>query len=259
MAKILKIQGLGDESNRSFPLGILIGAGIVVLLIILLNSPLFSLRTFEVEGNERVSDEKIMKDLELSYGTNLFRYFLKHLGKSDEITVDSRLSTVDVYFRWPSKVVVEVEESETIGYVYFQGSYLCIDQKGQVADSTRDPDDDLPVIVGLNVGDFSIGQPLGTSDGERYEAVMTIGANLRKYELTRTVKEINVRNLDDILITTDRLMAHCGSMSDMGRKVNIIAELSKNPDVPEGILHMENLNEQIYIETQVEGGDPVGE
>lgn len=257
MAKILKVRGLGDD-KRSWPIGLLIGVAIVLLLVAILNSPLFSLKEFEVEGNLRVSDEAIMDDLGLSYGTNLFRYAIRQMGQ-DPPKVDPRLSSVDVYMRWPSRVYVEVEESETIGYVYFQGTYLCIDQKGQVASSTNEPDGDLPIIVGLTVGDFSIGEPLGTSDGERYEAVMSIGANLRKYEITTVVKEINIRNMDDIIMTTDHLVAHCGSMTDMGQKINVIAELSKRRGVPDGVLHIENLNEQIYIETEITGGKPVGE
>ena len=258
MAKILKVRGLGEEGYRSWPIGLAIGAGILVLLIILLNSPIFSLKTFEVEGNNRVSSEAIMEELELSYGQNLFRYAISPFNKTPP-TVDSRLSQVDVYFHWPSTVRVEVEESETIGYVYFQGTYLCIDQKGQVASSTNQPDDDLPVIVGLTVGDFSIGEPLGTSDGERYEAVMSIGSNLRKYDISRVVKQINVRNLEDIILVTNKLTCHCGSMTDMGQKINVIAELTKKAGVPRGILHIENMSDQIYIETEQSGGTPVGE
>ena len=237
MAKILKVQGFGEEKVRSWLLGLAIGVGIIILLIILLNSPIFSLKTFEVEGNNRVSEETIMEELGLDYGQNLFRYAISHIGKNPP-TVDSRLSSVDVYF---------------------QGTYLCIDQKGQVASSTNQPDDDLPVIVGLTVGNFSIGEPLGTSDGERYEAVMSIGSNLRKYDISRVVKEINIRNLEDIIMTTDRLVCHCGSMTDMGQKINVIAELSQKSGIPRGILHIESMSDQIYIETEQSGGTPVGE
>ena len=258
MATILKVQGLGEERVRSWLIGLGIGFGIIVLILILLNSPIFSLKTFEVEGNNRVSDETIMEELGLEYGQNLFRYAISHVGKTPP-TVDSRLSTVDVYFHWPSTVRVVIEESETIGYVYFQGTYLCIDQKGQVASSTNEPDEDLPDITGLTVGDFSIGEQLGTSDGERYEAVMSIGSNLRKYDISRVVKEINIRNLEDIILTTNKLVCHCGSMTDMGQKINVIAELSQKAGVPRGILHIENLSDQIYIETEQSGGTSVGE
>ncbi|MBO4886792.1 MAG: FtsQ-type POTRA domain-containing protein [Firmicutes bacterium] len=260
MATILKVQGLGEEKVRSWLIGLGIGVGILIILIILLNSPIFSLKTFEVEGNNRVSDETIMDELGLSYGQNLFRYAVSHLGKTPP-TVDSRLSSVDVYFDWPSTVRVEVEESETIGYVYFQGTYLCIDQKGQVASSTNQPDDDLPIIIGLTVGNFSIGEPLalGTGDGERYEAVMSIGSNLRKYGISEVVKEINIRNLEDIILTTNKLVCHCGSMTDMGQKINVIAELSRKAGVPRGILHIESMSDQIYIETEQSGGKSVGE
>jgi hypothetical protein len=73
------------------------------------------------------------------------------------------------------------------------------------------------------------------------------------------VKEINIRNLEDIIMTTDRLVCHCGSMTDMGQKINVIAELSQKSGIPRGILHIESMSDQIYIETEQSGGTPVGE
>jgi len=245
LSEILKVKGLG-EGKRDWHRGFLIGIGLLLLFIILLNTPLFSMKTFIVEGNERVETEDIMRDLDLSYGTNLFRYALTH--HSDDITVDSRLSTVDVYFRWPSTVRVVVEESETIGYVYFQGTYLCIDRKGQVATSTNTPDEDIPIITGMNVGSFSIGDSLGTDDTERYEAVMTIGTNLRKYEIVDQIKEVNVRVLDDIVMRTEHLEIRLGDINDMGGKINIVAEILKTSGVPDGVLHIEDIDEEIYLE-----------
>lgn len=255
MADILKVDGLGDQpeqapklpqaEEKSSHLGWWIGLGILAAILLILNSPIFSLRHFEVEGNERVTDEAIMEDLGLSYGTNLFRYALSHLHADPD--VDPRLTTVDVYFQWPSTVKVVVEEGETIGYVYFQGTYLCIDRKGQVASSTSQPDEDLPVITGLDVGSFTVGQQLTTNDQEKYAAVMTIGSNVRKYGLEAVVEQINVRSLDNIVLTTKKWTVNCGDLTDIGKKIAILAELNKNPDVPSGVIHMEDLSSQVYL------------
>ena len=219
---------------------------LLVLAVIILNSDIFALKSYEVKGNERVSSEAIMNDLGLKEGTNLFRYALSHLNSTP--SVDSRLSTVDVYFKWPNRVEVVVEESQTIGYVYFQGTYLCIDRKGQVASTTSVPDEDLPIITGLVIKSFSIGESLNTGDAERYDAVVSIGANLRKYSLETVVNEINVRSLDDIVLKTDRMEIRVGSMTDIEQKISIAASVLEQKGLPVGTLHIESLSDQIYIE-----------
>jgi len=162
--------------------------------------------------------------------------------------VDPRLSAVDIYIEWPNTVRIVVDESMTIGYVYFQGTYLCIDRKGQVAASTHTLDEDLPVIRGLEVGSFMLGESLDTSDTERYEAVVSVCSILRKHELSTVIKEVNVLALNDIVLYTDDMDIHCGGMDDMEQKVNAIAALLAKEDLPKGILHIEDLDQQVYIE-----------
>lgn len=246
MAKVLKIQNhFKPPKINQKKFWITMGA-VLLLVLLLLNSSIFSLKHVEVVGNERVTEEEILEDLDLKMGDNLFRYMITHWNT--EPRVDPRLSEVDVYISWPDTVKIEVDESMTIGYVYFQGTYLCIDRKGYVATSTYTLDEDLPVIKGIEVGSFSLGESLDTQDTERYEAVVSICSMLRKHELSTVVKEVNVRSLDDIILYTDRMDMHCGDMSDMEKKINVIASILANPDTPAGVLHIENLNQQVYIE-----------
>ena len=246
MARILKIEnGFHPPKIDRKTLWMIIG-GIVLFLLLLLNSSVFSLKTVKLEGNERVSQEAILEDLDLAMGDNLFRYMLTHWNMDP--VVDPRLSSVDIYMEWPSTVRIVVDESMTIGYVYFQGTYLCIDRKGQVAASTHALDEDLPVIRGLEVGSFTLGESLDTSDTQRYEAVVSVCSILRKHELSTIIKEVSVLALNDIVLYTDDMTICCGSMDDMEQKVNVIAALLAKPDLPKGILHIEDLDQQVYIE-----------
>ncbi len=246
MARILKIEnGFHPPKIDRKKFWLIVGA-VILLVLLLLNSSIFSLKHVELEGNERVSQEAILEDLDLAMGDNLFRYMLSHWN-TDPV-VDPRLSAVDIYIKWPNTVRIVVDESMTIGYVYFQGTYLCIDRKGQVAASTHTLDEDLPVIRGLEVGSFMLGESLDTSDTDRYEAVVSVCSILRKHELSTVIKEVNVLALDDIVLYTDDMDIHCGDMDDMEQKVNAIAALLAEKDLPKGILHIEDLDQQVYIE-----------
>lgn len=246
MARILKIRNRFEESKKSRKTLWLILAAVLLLIIIVLNSSLFSLKYVEIEGNERVSDEDIMNDLDLEIGMNLFRYFISHINA--EPKVDPRLNSVDIYVSWPDTIRVEVTESMTIGYVYFQGTYLCIDRRGTVASSTYSLDEDLPIIKGIEVGSFSLGEVLDTKDTERYNAVVSLCSVLRKHELSTIVKEVNIRDITDIVIYTDKLEIHCGSMDNMEQKVGVIRSILEEYANLKGVLHVEDLSQQVYFE-----------
>lgn len=252
MARVLKIQNgyqPPKKSRKKLWLGI---AAVILLALLILNSSIFSLKHVEIEGNERVSQEEILEDLELEMGMNLFRYMITHLNAQPK--VDPRLSSVDIYFSWPNTVRIQVDESMTIGYVYFQGTYLCIDRKGHVATSTYTLDEDLPIIKGIEVGSFSLGESLDTKDTQRYEAVVSVCSILRKHELSEVVSEVNVRNLDDIILYTEKLEIHCGDMTEMEQKIGVIGSILEKPEIPAGILHIEDLDQQVYIEPKVQPG-----
>ena len=89
---------------------------------------------------------------------------------------------------------------------------------------------------------------MDTSDTERYEAVVSVCSILRKHELSTVIKEVNVLALNDIVLYTDDMDIHCGGMDDMEQKVNAIAALLAKEDLPKGILHIEDLDQQVYIE-----------
>ncbi len=260
--KILTVEGRFKKAKNVFSGSEHLKAwGLVLALILaaflLLNSSIFNLKSYEIRGNERVADQTILVDLGLKEGTNLFRYAISHLNAHP--VVDPRLSTVDVYFEWPSKVRIVVEESTTIGYVYFQGTYLCIDRKGQVANTTSSMDEDLPLIVGLTVGSFNIGECLNTDDVLRYDAVVAVGTAIRKYDLQTTVNEINVRVLDDIVLQTDKMEIRVGTITDVERKISVVAGVLDMKDIPSGVIHIEDMNSQIFIEpfdSYVEEGSP---
>ena len=62
------------------------------------------------------------------------------------------------------------------------------------------------------------------------------------------IKEVNVLALDDIILYTDTMDIHCGTMEDMEQKINAIAAILDEPSIPDGILHIEDLDQQVYIE-----------
>lgn len=249
MARVLKIyRDSKQKALRRLTVWLLVFFLLLILLLVL-NSSLFQIKTITIEGNQRMTAEEIQKDFGLEKGTNLFRYFLNHVGR--KFSPDPRLDSVDVYVQWPSGVRIVVQESVTIGYVYFQGTYLCLNQSGCVVDSTYYLEEELPVIRGLSIGSFALGEPLSTTDAERYQAIVYIGTILQKYDLSRIVREIDVRDMNSIVLYTDNLEIYCGSRTDMDMKIAVIHSVISKDATLSGVMHVEDLSKQIYIESKL--------
>lgn len=249
MARVLKIhRSTRGKGHKKFTVGLLI-LFLFLIVILVLNSSIFSIRTIEIEGNQRMSKEEIMADFGLEEGVNLFRYFLNHIGR--KFSPDPRLDSVDVYINWPDGVRIVVEESVTIGYIYFQGTYLCLNQSGYVVDSTYSLQQELPVIKGLTVGSFTLGETPSTTDDEKYKEIVTIGATLQKYGLGETVLEIDVRDMQNIILYTKNLTIYCGSKEDIDMKIAVIHSVLEKDNSVSGSMHVEDLSKQIYIESNL--------
>ncbi len=230
---------------------LIVGLILLALLtaaVVAANSSLFELTEVSVEGNAAVSDGEIKEMLGLSEGTNLIRYFLKHFGR--ELPLDQRFKKLDVYFDWPHAARIEVEEESLIGCLYYQGAYLCLNRLGMVMDSFSELPEGLALIRGVTVGSFVVGEVPVTDDPEPFELVLSIGRILEKYGLSRSVKEINVRQPDSIVLYAEKLDVCCGSRDHLDEKLYVLKCLwDEQPEIS-GVLHIENLDKQIYLESK---------
>lgn len=240
------------KKKKRIKIGRLIGWLLVLALIGLavffLTAKRFELREIEVVGNRYLSEEEIAEDIGLTPGTHLVRYMLKSLVSQPEVSL--KLKSLDLYTYWPDKVRIEVTEENFVGYIYFQGRYLWLNRQGIVIDSTAEKEIALPEIEGVEVGSFALGQAPVTKDNEPFSAVLEAANILGKYGLEEKVTRINVRHLDDMLLYTDLLEIRLGDSAQIDLKINALGEFLKAYPDRTGILHLEDIENQVYLETK---------
>ena len=252
MSKVIHLDERGGIRNhrRRHVSKLWIIPGMIVLILLVLNSPLFSVREVTIEGNERISDETIMDNLEISLNMNLFRYCVGHLN--NDFDVDPLVDTLDVYIEWPDAISITVTEKSVMGYIPYMGLYLCIDTLGCVLDSVHEIDEGIPLLTGVTVQSFSLGEAVDTEDTERFTIMLSVLTVLEKYELLDQVDEISVSDAEDIHLYIDDLDVSMGSEDDLDRKVAAVVSVLEDEDRPSGILHIEDLDGQVYIESSEE-------
>ena len=221
---------------------------LIGLVIFFLTSKRFELREIEVVGNRYISAEEIAEDVGLTKGTHLVRYMLKSLVNKPEVSL--KLKSIDLYTLWPDKVRIEVAEENFVGYIYFQGTYLCLNRQGIVIDSTPEKTIALPEITGLELGSFTLGEAPIAKDNAPFFAVLEVATVLSKYGLSEKVTGINVRHLDDMILYSELLETRLGDGTLIDYKINALDQFMKTYPTVSGILHLEDVENQVYLQTK---------
>lgn len=118
-----------------------ISAGLIVFslaaagLFALLLTPLFSVKSIIVQGNQTVSQESIIKGSGIVEGTNIFDISLSRVR--DNIEGMERISSVKVKRILPSAIKITVVEGAPIVYIYDNGDCVGITADGRVTDVVR--------------------------------------------------------------------------------------------------------------------------
>lgn len=245
MGKIVEIQNQ-RRRRRVWPWVVLF---LIAATVAFALSPFFKVERVDVVGNDRVPREIILSNLEMEDGMNLVRYSLSHLQQ--EFELDPLILTADIYIQWPRHVKVEVTEKKVMGYIPYMGMYLCIDTTGSVLDSVHEIAPGTPLLKGITVKSFGLGQQVDTEDTERFTIMLDCLKVLEKYDLLTRTDEISVARSDDIhlLLQEEQLDVSLGSAQDLDRKISAVVVILEDEGRPAGTLHLEDMDGQVYIES----------
>lgn len=247
MGKIVEINA--KKKRKKIKKGPLIVLFLIAAIVAFAFSPFFQVEEVEIEGNERVTDEIILDDLDMHNGMNLIRYCVTHYNK--EFELDPLVLSADVYIKWPRHVTVMVEEKKVMGYIPYMGMYLCIDTTGSVLDSIHEIAEGTPLLKGITVKSFGLGEPVDTEDTERFTIMLDCLKVLEKYDLLTKTDEISVARSDDIHLTLkeEQLDVSLGTADDLDRKISAVVVILEDEGRPAGTLHLEDMDGQVYIES----------
>ena len=219
---------------------------LAVLVVVAVGTMFFRIKEVRVTGTETVSAEQLKSDLGIREGMNMFYFLIASKLKTPQVS--PRIESVDVYVDWPDALDIEVKERTVVAYVSYMGMYLCLDEAGYVIDSTYYLGEEMPVITGIQVKSFRLGEPLNTSSTSLSQTIMEICMSLRKYGIAGEVVRVDMTDTSDTRLYTERLEIRMGETEDIDLKMQAFAAILKKTPDAEGILHLEDLEGQIYLE-----------
>lgn len=193
-------------------------------------SPLLDIRTVEIVGTHRVTEEDIRAVAAVPVGSPLAR--LDTEGVRQRVGAVRQVTDVSVVRRWPHTVRIVVAERQPAVAVPDGVWFVLVDGEGVAFDTVSETPAGVPLVVGATAGS------LGPA---RVTAVVEVLAALPA-EIRRRATEVSVGTVDSVTVTLDEgVRVVWGSGEDGARKAAVLTALMRtqasvydvtSPDAP---------------------------
>lgn len=222
---------------------IFIGLVVVALIaIIIMVCPFFNIKQKIIVGNNVVTNDTILKTIEVTDQTvNLYAF--NSLKAESNLLKNPYIQSVDFSRHFPDTLEIDITERKVCGYVPYMGNYLYIDNNGRVLDIQSSYTQPLPVVIGLDFTEFTLGEILKVNNNDAFEIVVELAKLISKYELLNDIIKVDVSKTSDIHIYVNKIDVLFGNFTDYNWKMSALNEILKNlsPD-DKGILDISSSN-----------------
>lgn len=207
----------------------------IIVILCAMFSPLFNIKTIEVNGNKIVTKNEIISLSKIQIEENSFK-----LGKGKikkQIKENAYIQDVKITRKLPSTILIEVEEREPAYLLEYAGSYVVIDKQGYMLEIKTEKIS-LPIIQGeiTETSSFTVGNRLCTEDLERLAVISKIVELAKVNDIYTIITGIDISNKENIklIFETEEKVAYLGDSSNMNTKILMIKSILEKEEGKSG-------------------------
>ncbi|MDO5478247.1 MAG: FtsQ-type POTRA domain-containing protein [Clostridia bacterium] len=239
--------------KRGFFSFLLILLILLCMALIVIKTPLFNIETISVEGNVLVSDEDIIGASGIEVGQNILSH--KSSYYEELILALPYISKVDIEKKFPSDVIITVEEEYEYAAVELETRTVICDKYGKsikIAQAAEETEK-LIKVSGCKTGVFETGGYIELSDEIATETMKRCFLCISDYGFLDVTK-VDISDVDNIVFTVgDSLIVKVGKLGDddeLSYKMAYIKEVVDTlPHGISGIIDATNLEAGVSYRT----------
>ena len=204
--------------------------------VVLLSSDLLVIREFEIVGNHEVAVDDIL----LASGISLRQNILSFSPRAAQNSIENLpfVRSALVLRDYPDRVVISVSERMPIAYTRFFNTYLLLDNHGMVLDVSATAARGLPVVVGLDITSFAVGEYLDLANLRIFDCIILLSGAFARHNFD-LAQMVDISNPAQIRIIADGIIINFGSTDDSDRKIqDIAAIIQAMPSDVRGQIHI---------------------
>lgn len=198
---------------------------ICFLIILALNTDLFTINNIEVIGNNKLSKENIILGSSINKGENIFRISTRQ-GEKNLINLPY-IKEVSIKRKLPKGIFIEVVERKEIFQIKNISSLAVIDEEGYILDIKDNEDENLPLFSGLNIEDKKIGENINTA--EDIELNLEFIKEGQALGLLSKMKEVDMADNNNVNIELNNgILVAFGDINNVKYKLSLLNEVIKD-------------------------------
>ena len=223
---------------------------LAILVVLFLVSPTFIIDEIHISGNELVSTDDIMDMLGIDGTTSLVFFNIYTAGRN--ILQNFYISDIAFRRELPNTLHVYITERRPIAYVeHLPGVFLLLDDDGFVIEVKDQMTERLPLLTGLGVARFQLGQRIQIPTATAFNAIVHYALLLDHHGLIERIAYVNVSDTNNIRIVVGYMEFNVGGVMGADEKVRTILgmlDALPNADIMRGFVDMRNIDSQYFLE-----------
>ena len=197
-----------------------ITVGVITVSIILFSSSLFNIKKIDVEGNEGISDEKIISLSSIELYTNIFK-----INKNDiikKIKENAYIEDVTISKKLPSKIILTIEERKPKYMLQFADSYVYVNNQGYMLEISNEKLD-IPILIGFttDLSNIKAGNRINIDDLKKMDMVIKIYETAKSNDLGNLVTKIDISNEKNytLILESEGKKVYLRDCSDLNTRI----------------------------------------
>ena len=191
-----------------------------VTVILVLCSPLFDIKNIEVEGNLKLSKERIISVSTLQNHTNIFKFNSRIVkGKIEEIAY---IDNAEITRKFPSTVKIVIEERQPKYMLQFADSYVYINNQGYMLEISNEKLE-LPILIGFttDLSNIKAGNRINVTDLKKMDMVIKIYEAIKSNGLGELVNKIDISNDKNyaIILENEGKIVYLGDCTELNTRI----------------------------------------
>ena len=207
--------GLGIKASKC----LLVFFFILLILLVLAISPLFNVAQITVSGNINRPTDELIRTAGLDNPINIFAVSTRGIQKA--LLKDPYINGASITKDYINRTIdLNISERMLRGYVeYMPGTFLYIDETGRILEVSTRFTEKLPVIVGLDLRPFTVGQLLDAPHQKSFETLTTLAQLFHKHGLESDVIKVSLQDNDNTRLYVGNIAVDLGDIRDADVKL----------------------------------------
>lgn len=198
----------------------------ITLILCAMFSPLFNIKTIEVQGNEKMTENEIISLSQIQINENTFQLNKGKIKK--RIKENAYINQVTIKRKLPSGIIITVEERKPAYLLEYGGGYLYLDKQGYFLEIAQEKLE-LPILqeASTDTTEFVVGNRLNEKDLEKLPILARIMELAQINSIDSLITRIDIGEKEDIklIFETKQKTAYLGDSSNLNTKILTIKSI----------------------------------